>query len=429
MIPDPTSPAPTPAELDHTFVQALFECIPDAVYFKDRQSRFLAVSRSKALRHGCADPADLIGKSDADLFSEAHSSRTHEDEQAIMRTGEPIVDKVEKLTWPDGRVSWARSSKFPLRDASRAIVGTFGLSEDITEAKQMEEALEKARKEVMDASRLAGMAEVATGVLHNVGNVLNSLNVSANVLAAGLRQLKTDSLSKVSSLLREHQGDLGDYLTRDPKGRLIPEFIETLSRHSGGQRDRLVTELESLQRNIEHIKEIVTMQQAYATMVGVVEPLDPSGLVEDALRMNSAALLRHEVSVLRDYQAVPPVQAERGKVLQILINLIRNAKYALDEARTADKVITLRIEPGDAGTVRFVVQDNGIGIPPENLTRIFAHGFTTRAQGHGFGLHSSALAAREMRGTLAAASDGPGTGASFTLQLPVAAAAAAARAA
>jgi len=262
-------------------------------------------------------------------------------------------------------------------------------------------------------------------VLHNVGNVLNSLNVSATVLASGLRQSKSEGLAKVSVLLREHAGDLGEFLSRDPKGRLIPEFLESLSRHSSEERGRLLQEIDSLQGNIDHIKEIVSMQQAYATMVGIIEPLDPVTLMEDALRMNSSALLRHDVSVVHDFQKVPAVSAERGKVLQILINLIRNAKYALDEGRLSGKVITLRIAPGASGSVRLVVQDNGVGIPPENLTRIFGHGFTTRAHGHGFGLHSSALAAGELHGSLRVESEGIGTGAAFTLELPVAEAAAA----
>lgn len=162
------------------------------------------------------------------------------------------------------------------------------------------------------------------------------------------------------------------------------------------------------------------MQQAYATMVGMVEPLDASVLMEDSLRMNAGALLRHNISLVRDFQPVPAVYAERGKVLQILINLIRNAKYALDEGRAEDRMITVRIEPGTPGTVRFVVQDNGVGIPKENLTRIFGHGFTTRPHGHGFGLHSSALAAKEMHGAISVESEGPGLGAAFALELPIA---------
>jgi signal transduction histidine kinase len=272
----------------------------------------------------------------------------------------------------------------------------------------------------MDASRLAGMAEVATGVLHNVGNVLNSLNVSATVIASGLRQHKAESLAKVCALLDEHAADLGNFLTQDPKGKLIPDFLKSLSRHATEEAERLVGEVESLQGNINHIKEIVTMQQTYATMVGILEPLDAASLFEDSLRMNAAALLRHDVSVVRDFRPVAPVLAERGKVLQILINLIRNAKYAMDEGRANARILTARIEAGPTGTVRFVVEDNGVGIPEENLTRIFSHGFTTRVHGHGFGLHSSALAAKELHGSLSVRSDGAGKGAVFTLELPAA---------
>jgi signal transduction histidine kinase len=175
-----------------------------------------------------------------------------------------------------------------------------------------------------------------------------------------------------------------------------------------------------MQKNVDHIKEIVSMQQAYATTVAATEPLEPSALMDDALRLNSGALVRHNVRVVRDYQEVPPVLAERGKVLQILVNLIRNAKHACDEGSQPDKVMTLRLEPGATGWVRFIVGDSGVGIPADNLLRIFQHGFTTRVGGHGFGLHSSALAAKEMKGTLIAQSAGRDQGAIFVLELPVA---------
>ena len=163
------------------------------------------------------------------------------------------------------------------------------------------------------------------------------------------------------------------------------------------------------------------MQQSYATMVSIIEPLDPVALMEDSLRMNLGALARHAVTVVRDFQPSPPILAEKAKVLQILVNLIRNAKYAADDGGRADKTVTLRIEATPAGRVRLIVADNGVGIPAENLTRIFAHGFTTRVGGHGFGLHSSANAAKEMKGALTVHSDGLGKGAAFTLELPAAA--------
>ncbi len=406
--------------IDRTLVSAFLENVPDYIYFKDRDSRFIALSASMAHLFGQTNVAGVIGKTDFNFFDDTHARPAFEDEQNIIRTGEPIIGKLEKETWPDGHVTWVHTSKMPLRNEHGEIIGTFGISKDVTHSREMEVALEKSQKELVNTSRMAGMAEVATGVLHNVGNVLNSLNVSASVLATGLRQSKTNSLVKVSEMLRVHAADLGGYLMQDPKGRLVPGFIESLARHFAEDRARLLQEIESLQQNVEHIKEIVTMQQAYATMVGIVEPLEAAVLMEDSLRMNSGALVRHDVRVVRDFQTVPPISAEKGKVLQILVNLIRNGKYACDEGGRADKVLTLRITPGAPGRVRLIVQDNGVGIPAEHLTSIFQHGFTTKATGHGFGLHSSANAAKEMHGTLTVHSDGPGTGATFILDLPAA---------
>jgi signal transduction histidine kinase len=256
-------------------------------------------------------------------------------------------------------------------------------------------------------------------VLHNVGNVLTSLNVSAGVLSSGLRYSKAESLLRLSQLLEEHRGHLGEFLTVDPKGRRVPEFLLSLSQHMTDERDRLLNELTALQQNIDHIKEIITMQQSYATMAGIVEAIDLPAMVEDALRMNAGALVRHSVAVVREFHPVAKARGEKAKVLQILVNLIRNAKYACDDSGGADKIITLVIQPGAPGRVQITVRDNGIGIPPENLTRIFQHGFTTRSKGHGFGLHSARIAAGSINATVTAESAGIGRGAAFTLDLPV----------
>jgi PAS domain S-box-containing protein len=413
-------PRPDAALLDRVLVDAFLENVHDFVYFKDRQSRYIALSKSLVSCFGCTSPLEVLGRSNFDFFSRENAQASFDDEQAIIRTGQPILDKVEQKIFPDGRMIWLSMTKMPLRDNYGDIIGTFGVSRDITAARHLKLELEVAQKDLVDASRVAGMAEVATGVLHNVGNVLSSLNVSATMIGTGLRGSKADSLAKICGLIAENRTQLGPFLTADPKGRKLPEFIASLAAHGVAERDRLLGEIASLQKNIDHIKEIVTMQQAYATTVGHVEPLAPESLMEDALRMNSGSLVRHDVRVVQDFSFTPAVLGEKGKILQILVNLIRNAKYACDDGPHADKVITLRIAPTAEGRVQFIVRDNGVGIPAENLTRIFGHGFTTRKHGHGFGLHSSANAAREMKGTLVAASEGPGLGATFTLDLPAA---------
>ncbi len=298
------------------------------------------------------------------------------------------------------------------------IIQVIGILEDISARKTAEQELAKTYKRLMEVSRLTGMAEVATGVLHNVGNVLNSVNVSVSILGDSLRQSRVGGLAKLCTLLQEHAGNLGAFLNEDPRGERVLPYLTSMSEHLRSDHERMVSEVESLRANVEHIKEIVARQQNLAQQGGLLERISPAAILEDALEMNAMTMMRHGIEVVREIQPTPPIVAERHKVLQILINLVQNAKEALKNGRSAGRRLTLRVMPRE-GFVRFELIDNGIGIVPENLTRIFEHGFTTRSEGHGFGLHSSAIAAKQMNGTLTAHSEGLGTGATFVLELPI----------
>jgi PAS domain S-box-containing protein len=318
----------------------------------------------------------------------------------------------------DGQVVHATISVKCLRRADGSVDYLVALLQDITGRRLSEAALEKAHQELVAASRQAGMAEVATGVLHNVGNVLNSVNVASTCVADRLKKSKTANLLKVVALMREHEGDLGTFLTSDPKGKQLPGYLAQLAGHLAGEQATALKELAGLQKNIEHIKDIVSMQQSFSKVSCLMETLHAADLVEDALRMNSSSFARHDIQVIKEFENVPPVTVEKHKVLQILVNLVRNAKHACDDSGRQEKRLTIRVsQQGEAACI--TVSDNGIGIPPENLTRIFAHGFTTKTNGHGFGLHSSALAAKELGGSLSASSDGPDRGATFILELPL----------
>ena len=320
----------------------------------------------------------------------------------------------------DGRVVWIRESGSVLVEHGQA-VAMRGILLDITAQKTAADELDRLNRRLLETSRLAGMAEVATGVLHNVGNVLNSVSVSATLVGDRLKQSKLTNLCRATTMLRGHNGHLGEFLTSDPKGKLLPEYLGTVSDQLAGEQTEMLSEVALLSQNIEHIKEIVAMQQSYAKVSGAFEHLDPTELVEDALRMNAAAFDRHRVQVIREYGAeLPRVNVDRHKVLQILINLIRNAKYAMDAGNPSDKRFVVRVEVGGDGMVTMRLRDNGVGISAENIVNIFGHGFTTKKEGHGFGLHSGANAAKEMGGRLSAHSDGLGQGAEFVLELPVA---------
>jgi signal transduction histidine kinase len=293
------------------------------------------------------------------------------------------------------------------------------LEAEIEERKRIEQDAEEAHQEVVRASRLAGMAEVATGVLHNVGNVLNSVNVSAELVAQRVRKSRLQGLTKLADLVDQRADQLGRFLTEDPAGRQVPFYLRQLDHYFRDEQKAQEDELRTLRESVEHIKEIVAMQQTYARSATLVEKLPPSEVIEDALRIHAGAFSRHNVEVRKEFEEVPPFVVDKHKLLQILVNLFSNAKYACEECKGTGKRVVVRLRLGGAGRVVIEVQDNGVGIAPQNLGRIFIQGFTTRRDGHGFGLHSSALAARQMGGTLVARSEGPGKGATFTLELPL----------
>ena len=339
----------------------------------------------------------------------------NEAELVAKRTGSFLAEY--RMFTRAGELRWFRDQAVLVPAPDRGRDALYGVMMDITEAKAADERLAGLNQQLVETSRLAGMAEVATGVLHNVGNVLNSVNISASILVERLRGSKVANLKKAAALLTGQNGSLAHFLTEDPQGIKLPGYLAKLGEHLSAENASLLAEADHLGRNLEHIKEIVAMQQSYAKVSGAFEFLALEELVNDAIAMNAGAFERHAVTIERRFSPAPPARVDRHKMLQILINLLRNAKHAFDEVDRPDKRITISIEPaGDA--VRVAVADNGIGIPAENLDRIFGHGFTTRKSGHGFGLHSGANAAKEMGGTLTATSGGRGLGATFTIELP-----------
>ncbi|MDY7226788.1 two-component system sensor histidine kinase NtrB [Hyalangium rubrum] len=309
----------------------------------------------------------------------------------------------------------------PLHGADGRLMGLTLFSRDITARKQAENRLGEMHRTLVDVSRQAGMAEVATGVLHNVGNTLNSVNISTSLLAEMLGKSRVVSLAKATQLLREHGADMSTFLSSDPQGQKLPAYFIALSEHLLEERDTMSKELVSLTQSVDHIKSIISMQQKHARTAGSIEQLAVPQLIDEALRLHAVSFERMGILIEREYAAVPPILVDRHKLLQILINLLSNARHALVDSGRQDKRMTIRIRLSpDAQRLLIEVADNGVGIAPEHTERLFTQGFTTKKTGHGFGLHISSLAATEMKGRLSCTSPGPGQGATFTLELPVA---------
>ncbi|MGH7146573.1 MAG: ATP-binding protein [Nitrospiraceae bacterium] len=292
---------------------------------------------------------------------------------------------------------------------------------EMSERKKAQAEREELHQQLVQASRQAGMADVASSVLHNVGNVLTSINVSTDILLKTLKKPMVGDVCRIASMFHEHKDNLDAFLTQDTKGKQIPSYLGMVAESLSGSHQTIQGEIDSLVKKIEHVKQVIMSQQDIAHAGDVREAAAVEDLMEQALMMGMPEAEKYGIRVVREYAHVPPIMTDRHHVLQILVNVITNAKNAMVEYPANSHCLTARIVlPADRnGFVRFEVSDTGGGIKAENLPRLFAQGFTTRKAGHGFGLHSAAISAKNLGGALQAQSAGEGRGATFMLDLPL----------
>jgi signal transduction histidine kinase len=286
---------------------------------------------------------------------------------------------------------------------------------------QLSETLQELRetqKMLTDTAHRAGMAEIATGILHNVGNVLNSVKVSSQLLKEKLISSKVNNLQKVLTLMEEHTDNIGEFITSDEKGKMLPEYLLKVGTILKDEQENSLLELSTLHTGINHIEEIIAVQQSYAGVTGVLEKIALSDMMDDVLKMHVEMFLKYKIKITKKYSKVKPILIEKGKLIQVFVNLIKNAKESLETKDEKDRIITINIsEDNQYKTVE--ITDNGTGIPKKNLTKIFSYGFSTKKEGKGFGLHTSALAMTEIKGKLIVKSDGIGKGAKLIVKVPV----------
>jgi PAS domain S-box-containing protein len=400
-------------------LSSVLESTDDLVVSVDLEGRLLtANSAARQFHLRCYGKAPVVGE----LFGTSQPERPElwGPPLARVRAGERA--RLEDEYEMDGTRHLLDVHLSPLLDPAGRAVGMTLFARDITARREAETRLSELHRTLVDTSRQAGMAEVTTGVLHNVGNTLNSVNISTSIITERLRKFRLSGLAKATGLLSEHASDLASFLTQDPQGQQLPAYLIALTRQLQEEREGLLHEMHALGESVEHINSIIAMQQMHARAAGVVEQVTVPQLIDEAMRLLAGSFEQLGIRVERDYAPVPPITVDRHKLLQILVNLLSNARHALVDSQTQDKWMRLRIRPMPGGTGTCIeVTDNGVGIAPENLPRLFMQGFTTKKTGHGFGLHISALSAAEMKGRLTCSSPGLGQGATFTLELPTAA--------
>jgi signal transduction histidine kinase len=293
------------------------------------------------------------------------------------------------------------------------------LMAEVQERRQAQRERDAMHAHLLDTARKAGMAEIATSVLHNLGNALNSVNIAAESSRELVKKWRVRDVSKLADLLEQHQHELDTFFRENRRGKQVPAFMRKLAQVLEEDRQQVLLEFDELMRMLGHAKEVVAWQQHYAGVAGVKEEISPVVLVEDALRITKVERDRERITVEKEFADVPVLNVERHKVVQILVNLISNASSAIERSGQKQGTLSLKIRGEGAKAVTIEVADNGVGIPAENMERLFQYGFTTREGGHGFGLHSCAITALELGGEIKAASEGTGKGARFTLTLPV----------
>ncbi len=355
------------------------------------------------------DIATLIGMIHPDDLALAQAAW----ENALHNSGQLQVQF--RVLRQDGTVAHVEQVATVVKDPDTAHRRLVGITLDVSHRVAAEQRERQLQKKLLEASHRSGMAEVATGVLHNVGNVLNSLGVASATAQSRLKASQFDRVQRVAALFAEHRGDLAAYLLQDPRGKRMPEYLQALGAQLEKDAADVNQEIETLNGHLQYLREIVRAQQTFARIGETEEIVDVRELIDTALALQGRDL--KGVEIVHELGELPEIHADRYKLMQIVVNFVGNARDAVAATDLPTRRITLRAAVSGE-QLEIAVEDTGIGIPAHQLQRVWEFGFTTKAHGHGFGLHSAAVAAQALGGSIAAHSAGLGQGARFSVRIP-----------
>jgi PAS domain S-box-containing protein len=403
---------------DRHLLHALLHSATDAIYFKDNASRFIRISQFQARKFGLKDPREAIGKTDFDFFDAKHAGEAYHAEQTIMRTGQPIIDQEEMETWEDGRETWCSTTKLPLRDEKGKLIGTFGVSRDITARKHAEQSEGEMVVQLQLAQKLESIGRLAAGVAHEINTPTQYINDNTHFLVEAFAKIE-----KMIERYRVLKTVAVDHLTC---AAVIQDVAAT---ELEVELDYLLGEiprcLRQSQDGLARVTRIVTSLKEFA------HPNSPELTPADLNRTieTSIVVCRHEwkyvAEVVTDFSPdLPPVPCVVDELNQIMLNLIVNAAHAISDALKLSGAkqgrITVRTRHEPPWAV-VEVEDTGTGIPDNIRQHIFEPFFTTKAVGKGTGqglaiVHT--VVVKHHHGSIELKSE-PGRGARFTLRFPL----------
>jgi PAS domain S-box-containing protein len=391
----------------------LFEMSPIGLWrLRLSDSKFLRANAAACLILRVGDLSDLQGET---LPFRPHDPERESQFRALMRSKGQVTDFEMPCRLADDSIRYfsLTAKLYPDEGYSE------GAFIDITRRKQAEQKLEHAHKEVVATTRLAGMAEVATTVLHNVSNVLNSIGVISRTVKNSILTSKVNNLDRVCTLLSENEASLGTFLTESEQGRKLPEYLEKLSIHLAEQNEATMVLMDDLIKHVQHVKEIISVQQSSAKSSGMTDLCSIQDIINSVVQIVESGASKYRLNISAECEDMPLIIMDRNRVIQVLLNLASNARDSLKESDVAQRMIRIKARRSADGMLAIAVIDNGVGITAEQQEQIFRHGFTTKEDGHGFGLHGATKMAKALGGTLSFHSEGVGHGATFTLKIPV----------
>ena len=324
-----------------------------------------------------------------------------------------IVGPLQQMAAHAVRVGKQDDLKARLNLSRKDEIGTLA-----SEFDSMVQNLADSRRKVLDSAHRAGMAEIASEVLHNVGNAVNSANCSVEMLDEQMARSKVHGLERAATLLRDQAPRAAEFFTSDPRGPKLIAYLTDLSATLQKERADNQNEVTRLRDTVRHIREAIATQQTFAGRSDFRQEVELPDLIDEILQMNQELIRTHEVKVVVDLPPLPELQLNKSKMTQVLVNLVRNAVQAMQGQPTDHRCLTITACCVEDNGIEIEVSDTGSGFGDEVREKLFTHGVTTKAEGNGFGLHYCANAIREADGHMTAQSAGAGLGATFRIRLP-----------
>lgn len=398
-------------EKEKYYLVCLMDNMPDSIYFKDKQSRFVRVSKHLAAKFG-KTAEDLVGKTDFDIHNEDHARIAFNHEKEIQETRIPKIDYIEKTTGADGSERWVSSTKMPLVNGQGEVIGTFGISRDVTKIKTLEQERHNA---MLDKAVAQGKFEIASDVMHDIGNAVVGFGSYLTRIRRLQEQDKLENLQQLIRFFEKHKSGITEVIGEEKSSAVIKMLcgIALTQRSNNEEISRSISEQLAI---ITHIQEILNIQRQYISGHDSKErqPVNLRNIINDSLSMIFASIDKMSVEVsLNIANDIPIIKGDRTKLMQAMLNILRNSIEAIDVQSPEKKIAVIARREDEQLIVQ--VKDSGKGFDPELGSQLFKRGFTTKSSGSGLGLYNCRSIIESHDGVIEMASDGLNKGSVTTI--------------